>query len=35
MVNEMMVIGAKQGRHGLRIVVLVLLIAAIAGFILG
>ena len=30
----MMVIGAKHGRHGLRIVVLVLLIAAIAGFIL-
>ena len=34
MVDEMMVIGAKHGRHGLRIVVLVLLIAAIVGFIL-
>ena len=34
MVDEMLVIGAKHGRHGLRIVVLVLLIAAVVGFIL-
>jgi ABC-2 type transport system ATP-binding protein len=33
-VDEMMVIGAKHGGHGLRIVVLVLLIAAVVGFIL-
>ena len=34
MISEMMVIGAKHGRHGLRIVVLVLLIAVVVGFIL-
>jgi ABC-2 type transport system ATP-binding protein len=33
-VDEMMVIGAKHGRHGLRIVVLVILIVAVVGFIL-
>jgi ABC-type glutathione transport system ATPase component len=33
-VDEMLAIGVKHGRHGLRIVVLVLLIAAVVGFIL-